>query len=64
MTPEQVEQVVPEAIALGYRLIDTATAYRNEEAVGRAINDVLRQQKLQRKDIFITSKLGTDTALI
>jgi diketogulonate reductase-like aldo/keto reductase len=35
--PEQTEQVVTEALATGYRSLDTAAAYRNEEAVGRAI---------------------------
>jgi diketogulonate reductase-like aldo/keto reductase len=35
--PEECERSVLEAIRIGYRLIDTAAAYRNEEAVGRAI---------------------------
>ena len=34
---EQCEKVVMEALSAGYRLIDTAAAYMNEEAVGRAI---------------------------
>jgi diketogulonate reductase-like aldo/keto reductase len=35
--PAQCEQVVADALATGYRLIDTAAAYLNEEAVGKAI---------------------------
>ncbi len=41
------------ALEVGYRLIDTATAYNNEEYVGTA----LKQSSLNRKDIFVTTKL-------
>ncbi|WP_125570667.1 aldo/keto reductase [Lacticaseibacillus songhuajiangensis] len=47
------EKSVYQAIKLGYRLIDTAAAYANEEAVGRAI----KRAGVPRKDLFITSKL-------
>jgi len=47
------ETAVTEALAAGYRLIDTATAYQNEAAVGRAI----QKSGLNRDDLFITSKL-------
>ncbi|MFC6200369.1 aldo/keto reductase [Lactiplantibacillus nangangensis] len=47
------ETAVTEALAAGYRLIDTATAYQNEAAVGRAI----KKSGLKREDLFITSKL-------
>ena len=46
------ELVVSEAIAAGYRLIDTASSYKNETAVGAAI----RQSGLPREDFFVTSK--------
>ena len=46
------EQVVTEAIKTGYRLIDTASSYQNEEAVGRAI----RNCGIPRKELFITTK--------
>lgn len=46
------EQAVSEAIAAGYRLIDTASSYKNEMAVGIAI----RQSGLPREDFFVTSK--------
>ena len=47
------EQVVSEALAAGYRLIDTASAYGNEAAVATAIN----KTGVPREDIFLTSKL-------
>lgn len=51
--PETCQQVVEEAIRTGYRLIDTAQAYGNEEAVGRAI----RNAGVPREELFITTKL-------
>ena len=38
--------------------IDTATVYRNEEAVGRLLKQAMNDNNLQRSDIFVTSKLG------
>ncbi|WP_295730752.1 aldo/keto reductase [uncultured Limosilactobacillus sp.] len=49
----EAEKAVTEAIETGYRLIDTATAYQNEEAVGKAI----KNSSVNRDDIFVTSKL-------
>ncbi|AVK99547.1 aldo/keto reductase [Pediococcus inopinatus] len=49
----QAEDAVTNALESGYRLIDTATAYQNEEAVGRAI----KKSDVKREDIFVTSKL-------
>ena len=51
--PVQCEQAVSEALAAGYRLIDTAAAYCNEEAVGRAI----QKSGIPREELFITTKL-------
>ena len=42
-----------QAIQTGYRLIDTAAAYGNEEAVGRAI----KRSGVAREDLFVTTKL-------
>lgn len=50
---EQCEQTVLDAILIGYRLIDTAAAYVNEEAVGNAI----RKSGVARNELFITTKL-------
>lgn len=53
LTPEQAEKSVSEALKAGYRLIDTARMYRNEEAVGRAV----RNSGIPREQIFITTKI-------
>ena len=52
----QATGIVTEAIAAGYRSIDTAAVYRNEEGVGEAI----RQAGVPRADLFITTKLWND----
>ncbi|MBP2000029.1 diketogulonate reductase-like aldo/keto reductase [Paenibacillus shirakamiensis] len=49
----QCEQSVLDAISTGYRLIDTAASYLNEEAVGRAI----KKSGVPREELFITTKL-------
>ncbi|QRY42252.1 aldo/keto reductase [Microbacterium hominis] len=50
---EETEQAVFDAIAAGYRLIDTAASYGNEDAVGRGIAG----SGIPREDLFITTKL-------
>ncbi|NTW38365.1 MAG: aldo/keto reductase [Cellulomonadaceae bacterium] len=50
---EETERVVADALAAGYRHIDTAAAYGNEEAVGRAI----KASGILRGDLFVTTKL-------
>jgi len=52
------ERCVSDAISLGYRLIDTAKVYGNEESVGAG----LRQGGINREKLFITSKLWVDDA--
>ena len=57
--PAECEEAVVQAIRSGYRLIDTAAAYENEEAVGRAIC----RCGVPREELFITTKLWiTDTS--
>jgi 2,5-diketo-D-gluconate reductase A len=56
--PDQTEQVVTEALAAGYRSLDTAAAYRNEEAVGRAI----AASGIPREELFVTTKLWIQDA--
>jgi 2,5-diketo-D-gluconate reductase A len=56
--PEECERSVSEAIRTGYRSIDTATAYRNEEAVGRAI----KRGGVTRDELFVTTKLWIQDA--
>ena len=56
--PAQCKQAVLDAINSGYRLIDTAAAYMNEEAVGAAI----KESGVDRNELFITTKLWVQDA--
>ena len=56
--PAVCEQAVLDAIAAGYRLIDTAAAYMNEEAVGKAV----AKCSVPREELFITTKLWVQDA--
>ena len=56
--PSQCEQAVLDAIATGYRLIDTAAACMNEQAVGTAI----KKCGVPREELFITTKLWVQDA--
>ena len=49
----QCEQAVVDAVSVGYRLIDTAASYGNEEAVGRAV----KRCGIPREELFLTTKL-------
>ena len=53
LTPDEAEASVLSALACGYRLIDTANAYVNEKAVGRA----MKKSGIPREDIFLETKL-------
>lgn len=55
--PAQCEQVVYDAIKTGYRLIDTATAYGNEEAVGKGVARAIADGITSREELFITTKV-------
>ncbi|TPR12389.1 aldo/keto reductase [Apilactobacillus timberlakei] len=50
---EQCKQAVKDALSVGYRAIDTAQGYQNEDAVG----DAIAESGIDRKDIFITTKV-------
>lgn len=61
--PAEAERIVSDALEVGYRHIDTAMIYKNEEGVGRAI----AKSGIPREELFITTKLwnsdqGTDSA--
>lgn len=49
-------EVVLNAIRTGYRLIDTASSYKNEEAVGAAIREAAAEGTVKREELFITTK--------
>lgn len=51
--PEECERCVSDALSVGYRLVDTASAYGNEESVGAAV----RKSGIPREELFITTKL-------
>lgn len=53
----QCEEVTYNAIKTGYRLIDTAAAYINEEAVGKAIHRAIEDGLTTRDELFITTKI-------
>ncbi|XP_064601352.1 aldo-keto reductase family 1 member B1-like [Liolophura sinensis] len=52
-----VSQSVKTALEIGYRHIDCAFVYNNEEAVGRALKEKLNDGSLKREDLFVTTKL-------
>ena len=54
--PDKTEELVLEALKVGYRHIDTAAIYGNEEGVGRAI----AKSGIPREELFITTKLWND----
>ena len=56
--PAECERSVLDAIGVGYRLLDTATSYGNEKAVGTAI----RNHGIDRKQLFVTTKLWIEDA--
>ena len=56
--PNECERCVCEALQTGYRLIDTAAAYLNEEAVGKAI----KRSGVPRQEVFVTTKLWIQDA--
>lgn len=53
LSPDEAERSVYEALKCGYRMVDTANAYMNEKAVGRAI----RRSGVNREEIFVSTKL-------
>ncbi|MGW4930242.1 aldo/keto reductase [Agromyces sp. NPDC004153] len=54
--PKQTERIVTDALEVGYRHIDTARIYGNEEGVGRALAD----SGIPREELFVTTKLWND----
>ena len=53
VSPEECERCVSDALSVGYRMIDTAQAYQNEEGVGYA----WRKSGVKREDLFLVSKI-------
>ena len=57
MSPEEAEKMTYKSIMYGYRHIDTAAVYRNEEAVGVGLKKAMTELDLNREDVFVTTKL-------
>lgn len=58
--PEQIAQAVKHAIQSGYRHIDCASIYMNEQEIGGAINELLDEAIVNREELWITSKVWND----
>ena len=58
VSPDECERCVSDALSVGYRLIDTAQAYQNEEGVGAAI----AKSSVRREDIFLVTKVWISNA--
>ena len=58
VSPNECERCVSDALSVGYRLIDTAQAYQNEEGVGNA----WRKSGLKREELFIVTKVWISNA--
>ena len=58
VSPDECERCVTDALNVGYRLIDTAQAYQNEEGVGNA----WRKSGLKREDLFLVTKVWISNA--
>lgn len=56
VSEDQCEQVVLDAIGTGYRLLDTASSYKNEEALGSAVKKAIAAGMVKREELFITTK--------
>lgn len=59
-TPEQVSEAVFGAIESGYRLIDCAAVYQNEDKIGEMLKRVFTETEIKREELFITSKVWND----
>ncbi len=57
ISPEDTENSVYAALKEGYRMIDTANAYMNEEAVGKALARAVREGLVKREDVFVSTKI-------
>lgn len=60
LNSEDTIRVIREGIDAGYRRIDTASMYGNEEAIGRAVADAIAAGDVTREDLFITTKAWND----
>ena len=57
INPDDTEKSVYAALKLGYRMIDTANAYMNEEAVGKALKKAINEGIVTREEVFVSTKI-------
>lgn len=57
---EQISEAVYGAVMKGYRMLDCASVYQNEKEIGNAIERILQEKVVTRKELFITSKVWND----
>ena len=57
---EEVAQAVYGAVCCGYRLIDCASVYQNEDRIGEVLNRLFQESVVTREELFITSKVWND----
>ncbi|MCR5223282.1 MAG: aldo/keto reductase [Lachnospiraceae bacterium] len=59
-TPDQIASAVSGAVKAGYRMLDCASVYQNEDQIGNVLADLFRDGTVKREDLFITSKVWND----
>lgn len=57
---EQIAEAVDGAVRYGYRLIDCASVYQNEDSIGNVLKNLMEEGAVTRKELFITSKVWND----
>ena len=58
--PEEIAEAVYGAVKYGYRLIDCASVYQNEDRIGQVLDRLFGEEAVERKELFITSKVWND----
>ena len=58
--PEQVAEAVYGAVRYGYRLIDCASVYQNEDRIGEVLGRIMAEGTAERRELFVTSKVWND----
>ncbi len=59
-SPEQISAAVSGAIKAGYRMLDCASVYQNEDMIGNVLEELFKDGTVKREDMFITSKVWND----
>ncbi len=59
-TPDEISQAVKGAVKAGYRMLDCASVYQNEDKIGRILSELFSEEAVKREELFITSKVWND----